>query len=331
MCLLTTCLFPSLLSAGSQPTYTLRLAEGSQATVPAGYKIPRARMLQFAGQDFRALVFSRNFAQGEAGYLELIGPTGMTFSGSVRGRPLQFQKTSFGARALFGIATGDRPGSVALKLNTQHAGRKRSYRFALDLERTRYLTFHSSMDLGRFSNRNYLSGKPKLIAFIRDNAARKAAAYRRRTDLLLDGQWFHPRDRHYVTSPFHARRVTQRYVMHGNQKRILAPRVSHHSGTDLKGKTGEIIRAVARGRVVIARKMHYEGNFIIIDHGHGIFSTYMHQSKLLVKEGDLIAAGTTIGEVGSTGMVTGPHLHISLYIRGVRLDPLSLLVLPIRS
>ena len=100
---------------------------------------------------------------------------------------------------------------------------------------------------------------------------------------------------------------------------------------DLKGQKGTPIFALARGRVAIAEKMYYEGNFILLDHGRGILTAYMHQSKLLVRPGQMVNAGDQIGESGSTGMVTGPHLHLSLYIRGVKVDGLSLLSVDIRD
>ena len=64
---------------------------------------------------------------------------------------------------------------------------------------------------------------------------------------------------------------------------------------------------------------------------NGIISGYLHQSELLVKEGDRVVAGQLIGRTGNTGMVTGPHLHIFLSIHGTKADPLSLLSLPIRA
>jgi murein DD-endopeptidase MepM/ murein hydrolase activator NlpD len=73
--------------------------------------------------------------------------------------------------------------------------------------------------------------------------------------------------------------------------------------------------------------MYYEGNFTIIDHGNKIFSYYMHQSKLLVKSGDKISKGQIIGHIGSTGMSTGPHLHLGFKIGETVINPESVLFL----
>lgn len=77
--------------------------------------------------------------------------------------------------------------------------------------------------------------------------------------------------------------------------------------------------------------MFWEGKHTILDHGDGIFSVYMHQSEMLVKAGQSVAAGALIGKTGATGAVTGPHLHIALYIRGQPVYPLGVLSLPLRD
>lgn len=69
---------------------------------------------------------------------------------------------------------------------------------------------------------------------------------------------------------------------------------------------------------------------MIIDHGLGVFSYYCHFSKLLVKRGDLVRKGDQIAQVGSTGRSTGPHLHWSLRLLDSRIDPFSLVALPLK-
>ncbi|MCX7632207.1 MAG: M23 family metallopeptidase [Turneriella sp.] len=146
---------------------------------------------------------------------------------------------------------------------------------------------------------------------------------------LLTGEFRYPRDEHKITSPFFIKRVYERFkIVHGKKKK-LPGRISYHGGTDLKGLTGAPVFAIADGIVNLADHLYYEGNIVIIDHGNGVISGYMHQSELLVKTGDRVKAGQLIGRTGDTGMVTGPHLHIFLYIHGVKTDPLSLLHLPV--
>lgn len=98
---------------------------------------------------------------------------------------------------------------------------------------------------------------------------------------------------------------------------------SPHSGVDISSAHGTPVKASNSGRVVLARGLYYAGNTVVIDHGLGVFSIYLHFSRMLVEEGELVRKGESIGEVGATGRVTGPHLHWSVRIRGSRVDPLS--------
>lgn len=111
-----------------------------------------------------------------------------------------------------------------------------------------------------------------------------------------------------ISGSFAARRVF-------NEK----PR-SPHLGTDMRGAVGTPILAMADGVVLLAKEHYYSGNAVWIDHGQGVISMYGHMSKFAVKEGDIVRQGQKIGEVGATGRVTGPHLHLSLYIQGVAVD-----------
>jgi len=98
---------------------------------------------------------------------------------------------------------------------------------------------------------------------------------------------------------------------------------SYHSGTDYRAKVGTKIKAINNGKVVIAKNRFYAGNSIVLDHGNGIYSCYYHLNKMNYKEGDLVKKGDIIGLSGSTGRVTGPHLHFSFRIHGIQVDPLQ--------
>ncbi|WP_119072443.1 LysM peptidoglycan-binding domain-containing M23 family metallopeptidase [Aggregatilinea lenta] len=96
-----------------------------------------------------------------------------------------------------------------------------------------------------------------------------------------------------------------------------------HSGTDFGGAPGSPIVAPAAGIVMLAELLTVRGNATIIDHGWGIYTGYWHQSEIFVKPGDVVAAGQVIGTIGSTGRVTGPHLHWELWVSGVQVDPMQ--------
>lgn len=99
---------------------------------------------------------------------------------------------------------------------------------------------------------------------------------------------------------------------------------SRHMGTDFAGATGAPVLAANRGVVRIVDAFFYGGNVIYIDHGVGLSSAYLHLSQQLVAAGDTVQRGQTIGRVGATGRVTGPHLHFIVRYGGVTVDPLSL-------
>jgi murein DD-endopeptidase MepM/ murein hydrolase activator NlpD len=97
----------------------------------------------------------------------------------------------------------------------------------------------------------------------------------------------------------------------------------YHTGLDFSGRTGNPILAPAPGRVVFAGELQVRGNTTLIDHGWGVYTGYLHQSELLVAEGDRVETGQVIGLVGGTGRVTGPHLHWEVWVHGVPVDPME--------
>jgi murein DD-endopeptidase MepM/ murein hydrolase activator NlpD len=99
---------------------------------------------------------------------------------------------------------------------------------------------------------------------------------------------------------------------------------SPHGGQDYTAPAGTPVRAIAAGTVRIARDYYYSGLTLLVDHGAGLVSQYLHLEKMLVAEGDTVAAGQLIGRVGSTGRATGPHLHLGARLFEQRVDPESL-------
>jgi hypothetical protein len=108
-------------------------------------------------------------------------------------------------------------------------------------------------------------------------------------------------------------------------KRIMNGKwISVHRGIDMKGDAGEEVRASNDGRVVLEEVLFFGGNTIILDHGQGIYTIYMHLSKFNVNLGDVVSKGDVIGLVGSTGRATGPHLHFGAKVREMSVNPVSL-------
>jgi murein DD-endopeptidase MepM/ murein hydrolase activator NlpD len=99
---------------------------------------------------------------------------------------------------------------------------------------------------------------------------------------------------------------------------------SYHSGIDIALPTGAPVVAPEEGVVILAADAPFtlEGNLLMIDHGMGLNSAFLHLSRIDVAVGDRVQRGQAIGAVGATGRATGPHLHWGLMLRGARIDPL---------
>ena len=163
----------------------------------------------------------------------------------------------------------------------------------------------------------YSAPPPDVQARIASDRERIGAALSTVTgEWLIDGSFRAPRPL-VVTSPF-----GQRRVFNGELR-------SRHTGLDLSGDPGNPVHAAARGRIILADDFYFSGNGVFVDHGLGVFTGYFHLSRILVEEGQVVEAGDLVGEVGSTGRVTGPHLHWSLWVDGVGLDAGSLLAIPV--
>ena len=155
---------------------------------------------------------------------------------------------------------------------------------------------------------------PKEIqAQIDDEVATKKKAFTSSPpERLWRGPFISPANTRY-TSSFGSRRV-----YNGKTRSV-------HQGLDYSAAMGTQVRAANSGRVLIARPMYFEGGFIVIDHGESIFTLYMHLSEFLVKEGAAIEKGAPIAKSGSSGRVTGPHLHFGVRWQDLYLEPSTLL------
>ncbi len=132
------------------------------------------------------------------------------------------------------------------------------------------------------------------------------------SDKLWEGNFIMPLDTK-ISTVFGTKRIMNR------------KKTSVHKGVDLKGKGGEAVKAFNSGRVVLAEELFFGGNTVILDHGQGVFSIYMHLSMFKTAVGDAVPKGEIIGLVGSSGRATGPHLHFGVKIRDVNSNPVSLI------
>lgn len=156
---------------------------------------------------------------------------------------------------------------------------------------------------------------PEVLARIRREAALKAEGFASRADGDdFNGGFVWPLDTYRISSRWGAQRI-----LNGTPARP-------HYGVDMAAPAGTVIRAPADGLVTLAEPdLHFEGGLTLIDHGQGLISAYLHQSRLDVRPGQPVIQGQAVGRVGARGRATGPHLCWRLKWRDRNLDP-SLLV-----
>lgn len=152
--------------------------------------------------------------------------------------------------------------------------------------------------------------EPATMARIKEEGAKIRAA--RATDS----------DQLYFEAPFEWPAVGPISGVYGSQRILNGEPRAPHLGTDVAAPTGTPIKAAASGTVTLAeRDLYFTGGTVIIDHGYGLSTIYQHMSRLDVTPGQKIEQGETIGAVGATGRVTGPHLHWGVSWYEVPLDP----------
>jgi hypothetical protein len=113
----------------------------------------------------------------------------------------------------------------------------------------------------------------------------------------------------------------------GSSRVVNKTQKTTHQGLDFHAGIGTPVHATNSGTVVLARNLYFEGNCVMIDHGDGLLTFYMHLSEFKVKEGDSVKGGQLLGLSGNTGRVNGPHLHFAVRWQGMYLDPETLIAL----
>ena len=117
----------------------------------------------------------------------------------------------------------------------------------------------------------------------------------------------------------------------GTRRTFNGELASVHKGMDFRAHTGTPVHASNSGVVVLARKLYFEGNCVVIDHGLGLYTLSMHLSRIDVHEGEHVTKGQLLGLSGATGRVTGPHLHWAVRWRNAYIDPAKLLRMNLKT
>lgn len=319
-------LFVSCAGRGIQENYINR------RFLPDGYVPGAPKTVSVTDRGITVILFSRGFAQGDAVYAEVTGPvqTLRAASLSFNGRMIPVVERIWGFRALFSVPPEMKEGKTFVTVRCETGSGQVKIDVPVAVQSGNFLVEKTPLDLGSFSD-NHKEIPKELQDFIDRCTEMKKKAYAERIADRLSSNLAHPRDMHYITSEFYSKRVYEQYNIVDGKRVPAGNKVKIHWGLDFRGEEGKPVYAMARAHVALSAKLHYEGNMIILDHGNGIFTYYMHMAKRTVEAGDEVIAGQKIGEVGSTGMSTGPHLHVSFFLDKEHADPLSLLCLPIRD
>jgi murein DD-endopeptidase MepM/ murein hydrolase activator NlpD len=129
------------------------------------------------------------------------------------------------------------------------------------------------------------------------------------------------------TGDFHSPVKAQISDVFGTSRTFNGRVQSVHQGLDYAVPEGTPVAALNSGTVLLAQPLYFEGGCVVLDHGQGLLTLYMHLSKIAVKEGERVSSGQKIGMSGGTGRATGPHLHVAVRWQGVYLNPETLLSL----
>ncbi|MCG9873602.1 MAG: M23 family metallopeptidase [Leptospiraceae bacterium] len=262
---------------------------------------------------------ARNLAQGELILVKIIPKKKAVVDLDLRltadGEEIPLSTIGVNRVGFIPISPERKPGPLLLELFSKILFVKYgSKKYQLDIKKTDFIVIQKqSISLDTKYTSSNLS--KETYQFIEECSKAKSEAFLNKSESQISSGFQYPVKEVYITSPF--------YVRRDYNKKKGRP----HGGLDFRGAKGTPIYAIQDGTVVLAKEMYYEGNFTIIDHGNKIFSYYMHQSKLLVKSGDKISKGQIIGHIGSTGMSTGPHLHLGFKIGETVINPESVLFL----
>lgn len=278
--------------------------------------------MNFKEEDFTITARANEFRQGNLAFVKIkekkgkpkLDPSILFVKWADKYIPLHFYKDSY--MGILPISPEHPVGSSFLDIEKREEDKTTIYKFPISIAKTNFPERKMYNPLRVPKKYILKEHSPETLEFIKRCEDKKQQAFSLDTDLKLSGKFVLPLDKIFVTSPFYVKRY---YHPSSPGK--------PHGGVDLRGKPGVPIYALQDGKVVIAERMFYEGIFTVIDHGSKVFTLYMHQSKLHVKEGDMVKAGDLIGEVGSTGVSTGPHLHLGLKVDGNIINPLSVLQL----
>jgi hypothetical protein len=247
-----------------------------------------------------------------AGSPELIrvsAPNAQEVTGEWLGRKLEFFQGSDGRNwyALAGLDVEAPVGSSTLKVEVKSPSGLTHYDVPIEVHPAQYRTESISVAP------QFVEPTPEELKLIEADGQLKAKVFATSAPTPL---W---------KGDFRAPVISPQTDSFGVRRMYNGKLASIHKGMDFRAHMGTPVRAGNSGVVVLARRLYFEGNCVIVDHGLGLYTLSMHLSRIDVREGQHVFAGQQLGLSGATGRVTGPHLHWAVRWEGAYLDPAKLL------
>lgn len=212
---------------------------------------------------------------------------------------------------LAGTSQETKPGTYPIELRAEmKAGPPLMYKQGIRVQKERYPKVTVLKVPGR-----YTAPDPEQMKVIEHDKRVKAEAFKTETP---EREW---------KGSFQRPVTAEISDVFGVQRVFNGAVQSTHQGLDFRVPTGTPVAAVNSGTVILAQPLYFEGNCIVIDHGQGLLTLYLHLSEMRVKEGERVAKGQQVGLSGGTGRATGPHLHLAVRWQGTYLNPAGLLAL----
>lgn len=245
--------------------------------------------------------------QGEPAWISVSGESDIR-SISLNGHAIPFFFYKGRPSALVGIDIAQKPGSYEVEAKLRNGAVATT---SLPIkERKKY---EAVFDIPEKLGGNSTSSQKKLVATLSKENSLLAS--------VRTGK------KSYWSTPFRAPLATSVVTDEYGYSRKTGETAITHKGTDFRAAEGTKVYAMNRGIVRLARSLGIYGKTVVIDHGLGVQTMYMHLSKIVVNEGELVRAGQFIGKSGKTGYAEFPHLHVSVRIGGVSVDPMKFLAL----
>jgi murein DD-endopeptidase MepM/ murein hydrolase activator NlpD len=245
--------------------------------------------------------------QGRSFICDIAAPSGLAVSATLDGHPLLFAPTATGYWAVGGFDPIAAPGAHQARLTARNSqgALVQQADISIPVLAGYFPTLHVAVVLPPSKlpllNRSLEQAEDAFLApfFLQFTPHQ-----------LWSGLFIYPVSNFVITTGF-------------GEREIFAGRrgVSWHGGLDLAVPEGTPIYAANSGTVILARPMEVRGNMTILDHGMGVCSAYLHQSRFAVQEGQTVTKGQLLGYVGATGLATGPHVHWEIRVHNVHVDP----------